>query len=197
MHKRLTKWHLTHTYWLILMLLCVLIELFNLSQLLRFDRDLIAQGHVWLLITGHLAHLNEHHLLLNMAGLLLVALFFSNYMRTRLWLILSLWSALVVGLGLYFFNTYLVWYVGMSGVLHGLFVVGAWCEMQRFKSSGRFLLLLIVGKLMWEQWSGALPGSESMAGGNVVVDAHLYGAIAGGVFLVVWLGRERRGLGLG
>ena len=38
------------------------------------------------------------------------------------------------------------------------------------------LTLLLVGKLAWEQWHGALPLSGDMP---VVVDAHLYGAIGG------------------
>jgi len=48
------------------------------------------------------------------------------------------------------------------------------------------LLVLVVGKLVWEQLTGALPGSESIAGGEVLVDAHLYGAI-GGAVIGAWL----------
>jgi len=179
------KWRKTHTFWLILFILCVAIQLLNMTDRFRFDREFISQGQFWLLLSGNLAHLNWSHLWLNMAGLILVAVFFSAYMSAAAWLLLSLWSALLVGLGLYYFNPHLLWYVGLSGVLHGLFVAGAWYEFRRFRSSGLALLVLIALKLLWEQWSGALPGSETMAGGRVVVDAHLYGAIAGVVFLVV------------
>jgi rhomboid family GlyGly-CTERM serine protease len=163
----------------------VAVQLLGLTELWRFDREFIARGQVWLLLSGNLAHLNWNHLLLNIAGLILVAVFFSAYMPVAAWLTLSLWSALLVGLGLYYFNPQLFWYVGLSGMLHGLFVVGAWYESRHFSVSGLVLLALITLKLLWEQWSGALPGSEAMAGGRVVVDAHLYGAIAGVVFLLV------------
>ena len=187
MRMRSIKWLKAHTYWLILLMLCVFIELLQLNELLRFDRDFIAQGNLWLLFSGNLVHLNWNHLMLNMAGLSLVAVFFSTYMSVRAWLLLSVWSALLVGVGLFYLNPQITWYVGMSGVLHGLFIVGAWHESRRFAASGVALLVLIALKLAWEQWAGALPGSEAMAGGHVVVDAHLYGAIAGALFLMVRL----------
>ena len=193
MRKLMSKWQTSHTYWLILFILCLLIQIFNLSGLLRFDRELISQGHVWLLLSGNLVHLNWNHLWLNMAGMLLVMVFFSTYMSAFAWGLLSLWSALLVGVGLYYFNLDIAWYVGMSGVLHGLFVVGAWYESRRYFASGLVLLLLLSAKLIWEQYSGALPGSEEMTGGYVIVDAHMYGAIAGVVFLLGRFGVESRG----
>ena len=38
---------------------------------------------------------------------------------------------------------------------------------------------LLVVKLIYEQLVGPIPGSEGSSGGDVVVAAHLYGAIAG------------------
>ena len=184
MEKRLTKWRAIHTYWLILFIFCVLVQLLNLTEGLRFDRQHISQGDIWLLISGNLAHLNWNHLFLNMAALLMVSVFFSSYLSMLVWVMLSLWCALLVGLGLYYFNPEVFWYVGLSGVLHGFFLVGAWYEYKRYKVSGLVLLVLIVGKLIWEKAMGALPGSESVAGGHVIVDAHLYGAIAGALFLI-------------
>ena len=53
-------------------------------------------------------------------------------------------------------------------------------------TNGFILLLLLVAKISWEQFSGPVPGSELTSGGPVVVDAHLYGALGGvlGGFLV-------------
>jgi len=61
------------------------------------------------------------------------------------------------------------------------------------KSAG-LLLALIIGKLAWEQVAGALPGSESVAGGNVVVNAHLYGAIGGAIIGTILLFFKRQQL---
>ena len=41
------------------------------------------------------------------------------------------------------------------------------------------ILVLVFGKVAYEQMAGPMPGSEFTSGGPVVVNAHLYGAIAG------------------
>ena len=60
-----------------------------------------------------------------------------------------------------------------------LFIYGAIREIRFYPFSGYVLVLLLSAKLFWEYMNGALPGSEAMTGGRVVVEAHLYGAIAG------------------
>jgi len=169
----------THTLWLFLFVTTFSLQSAGLAPVWRFDRGLIDQGHYWLLLSGHLVHLNWSHWALNMAGLLIVAVFFSVYGRLLEWLFVLVFTAVVTGLGLYWFNPELTRYVGLSGVLHGLFIYGAVRELRYYPSSGYVLLLLLVGKLIWEYMNGPLPGSEEMTGGHVVVAAHLYGAIGG------------------
>jgi hypothetical protein len=41
------------------------------------------------------------------------------------------------------------------------------------------LAAVLVAKLIYEQCFGALPFSSVSTGGTVIVDAHLYGALAG------------------
>jgi hypothetical protein len=71
----------------------------------------------------------------------------------------------------------LEWYVGLSGVLHGALAAGAigWWRHES-RALALALTVVLVGKLAWEQWHGALPLSGDMP---VVVDAHLYGAVGG------------------
>jgi len=173
----------SHKLWLVLFIVCFFIQIFNMQAVFRFDRQLIEQWQVWRVISGHLTHLNWSHLLLNMAGLLIVALFFSQYRSDRYWIGALLFISLLCSVGLMVDNQ-LERYVGFSGVLHGLFIIGARWEMQRYKTSGVVLMLIIVGKLIWEQMFGALPGSESMVGGRVAINAHLYGAIGGAIYLL-------------
>jgi rhomboid family GlyGly-CTERM serine protease len=127
-----------------------------------------------------------------MAGLVIVAVFFSQYGNLLDWLFVLLFSAVFTGLGLYWFHPELIWYVGLSGVLHGLFIYGAVREIRFYPFSGYVLVLLLAGKLFWETMNGALPGSEEVTGGRVVVEAHLYGAIAG--FVSVFLTRALHSL---
>jgi rhomboid family GlyGly-CTERM serine protease len=177
----------THTLWLFLFVISFSLQSAGLVSTFRFDRHLIDQGHYWLLLSGHLVHLNWSHWGLNMAGLLIVAVFFSAYGRVLEWLFVLVFTGIVTGVGLYWFNPELIWYVGLSGVLHGLFIYGAVREVRYYPFSGYVLLLLLVGKLFWEYMNGPLPGSEEMTGGHVVVAAHLYGAIGG--FVAVLLTR--------
>ena len=169
--------------WLVLFIVCFFIQFLGLEAIFRFDRQLIEQWQIWRLISGHLTHLNWSHLMLNMAGLLMVAIFFSGYQSNQYWMGALLFISLLCSVGLLIDNQ-LQRYVGFSGVLHGLFIIGARWEMRRYKISGLVLMAIIIGKLVWEQMVGALPGSESMAGGRVAINAHLYGAMAGVVFLL-------------
>ena len=168
-----------HVLWLFLFVICFSLQSADLVATFQFDRTLIDRGHYWLLLTGHLVHLNWAHWGLNMAGLVIVAVFFSLYGNLFDWIFVLLFTALVTGLGLYWFHPELVWYVGLSGVLHGLFVYGAVREIRFYPFSGYVLVLLLAAKLFWEYMNGPLPGSEEMTGGRVLTEAHLYGALAG------------------
>ena len=117
----------------------------------------------------------------NIAGLLLIWLLFGRLISTLKWALCIIINALFISIGFIIFNKDLNWYVGLSGVLHGMFVCGAIASLVQGYRAEALLLILLIGKLIWEQLQGALPGSAVFAGGDVVVDAHLYGAIIGAV----------------
>ncbi len=172
------KCHGLHNWlWLLLIGLCFVLQLLP-AEAVYFERQRIAQGELWRLLSGHFVHLNWSHFSLNMAGLFMVWLFFRRYQSQAHWMLAIVLIALLCNAGLYA-DGQLATYVGFSGVLHGLFVMGALYERKRYPLSGMVLLGLLLGKLVWEQWQGALPGSEALSGGRVAVNAHLYGALAG------------------
>ncbi len=154
------------------------------SQWLRYDRLAIMQGEYWRLLTAHLTHLGWSHLLLNLAGLFLLWILLGDVLSRTGWILLLLVSALAISAGLWLFDPQLRWYVGLSGVLHGMLLGGALLLALNGSREGIYLLLVCVGKLLWEQFMGPMPGSEATAGGKVIVNAHLYGAVAGGVFVL-------------
>ncbi len=168
-----------HGLWLLILLLSAVLQATDLVPVWRFDRRLISDHYYWLLFSAHLVHLNWIHWALNMAGLGIVAFFFSQYASLKQWLLVLFVSSLFVSLGLYWWNPEVVTYVGLSGALHGLFLYGALREIRHYPLSGYVLLALLVGKLAWEFFNGAMPGSEELTAGKVVTDAHLYGAIGG------------------
>ena len=162
-----------------LVLLCVLLALLNsvLAPWLRYERTALAAGQWWRLLTAHLLHLGAGHLLMNLLGLVLVLQLTAGWRPLRLAVVFVL-LMLLVSLGLLLLSPSVTWYVGLSGVLHGLLVL--LMLTGRHRAVVMLAVLLGVGlKLLLEQTGVAIPGSAWLAGGPVVVDAHLYGALAG------------------
>jgi rhomboid family GlyGly-CTERM serine protease len=178
------QYHPSHILWLILFLLSFVLQAFDWVDSWRFKRELVEQGEVWLLFSGHIVHLNWSHWALNMAGLAIVAFFFSSHASVKQWLAVIIVSACMINAGLWLWLTDVRSYVGLSGVLHGLFLYGALREIRYYPASGYVLTAVLVTKLTWEFFNGALPGSEEMTGGRVLTEAHLLGAIGG---ISVWL----------
>lgn len=148
-------------------------------ELFRYDRNAIASGEVWRLLTGHFAHLGVAHLLMNAAGLVLVWVLVGAAASQTGWLLVTFVLVATIDLGFWFLDPQLNWYVGLSGLLHGLLVYGLVLEWKAARLEHGLLLLGIGAKLIYEQVSGPLPGSAETASGPVVVNAHLYGAIGG------------------
>jgi membrane associated rhomboid family serine protease len=69
------------------------------------------------------------------------------------------------------------WYVGASGVLHGVMAAGVLAAVRRREWTGYVLGAFLIGKLLYEQTAGALPLAGPAV--PVVVEAHLYGVIGG------------------
>lgn len=159
---------------------------------LRYDREAILHGQWWRLISGNMVHLGWPHLALNLAGLVLVWLLFRQTLATRHWIVITVASAVAVGAGLLAFDPALQWYVGLSGVLHGLFAAGVIAGLYGGNRGDWLLLALVTAKIVWEQRVGAMPGTADIAGGAVIVDAHLYGAIGGAVAALLIIVARRR-----
>ena len=71
----------------------------------------------------------------------------------------------------------MLWYVGLSGVLHGFVAAGALALLLRRETLGAVLGVGLAAKLIFEQIVGPVPFTAASVGGPVVVAAHLYGAI--------------------
>ncbi len=143
----------------------------------RYERTAVEAGELWRVITAHIVHFDVGHLLLNLAGLAVVTALLAGIMSARDWLTAMLLSAVAVVIGLYVLDPGVQWYVGLSGVLHGVLACGAMVFLHRRERFGAALLIVLIAKLVWEHWAGPLPlaGDET----PVVIQAHLYGAIGG------------------
>ena len=148
-------------------------------EALAFSRANLGAGQLWRLATGHFVHLGWTHLVLNLAGLALVSWLVGNAYDWRRWLFIGFGSIAAIDAGFWFLYPELDWYVGLSGLLHGLLAAGLLRGIVARDRESIALAAFVVAKLAWEQIGGPLPGSEATSGGTVIVEAHLYGAIGG------------------
>jgi rhomboid family GlyGly-CTERM serine protease len=161
-------------------------------ELLRYDRDGIANGEVWRLVSGHFVHLGFAHWVLNGAGLLLVWFLVGEFLRDRQWIVVTVVSVVCIDIGFWVLEPQLQWYVGLSGLLHGYLAAGIVTAYRQRKIEMAVLAAAIVGKLVYEQLLGPVPGSELSTGGAVITAAHLYGAIGGLIASAILRIRVRR-----
>jgi len=146
----------------------------------RYDRSALEAGQVWRLLTAHLVHLGWGHLWPNVLALLLIGALLEEFLKPLEWLTASVAAAVAISAGLYAFDPGVQWYVGLSGVLHGLVACGAVRMLgERRFGIGLALAIGVAAKLGWEATRGPMPFTEHAAGGPVIVAAHLYGAVAG------------------
>jgi rhomboid family GlyGly-CTERM serine protease len=124
---------------------------------------------------------------MNVLALLILAFVVDGALRPATWFATALASALAIDAGLYFIDDRVDWYVGLSGVLHGLLGAASLELWLRGRMMGALLLAALIGKIAWEQWAGPVPLTQHTAGGPVIVSAHLFGACAG----TLWLGVSR------
>ena len=141
---------------------------------LRFERVAVQSGQWWRLLSAHFVHLGVRHLLLDGAALVLLWALFARALGPKSWVLVLLGAIAAIDARLWWLAPRLQWYVGISGLLHGVWAVGAVLSAWRREVTGGLLMIALAGKLAWEQHAGA---SLVVASFPVVVDAHLFGAL--------------------
>lgn len=151
----------------------------HLVLLLEFQRQAIAQGEVWRLLTGNFTHFGDYHTWMNAAGLAaLVAVLF--------WYLPAAWFAagaimipLGVGVSLFLFADVDV-YRGFSGANYGLLAMGLLLALPQQPKLYALAYCVLLGKIVYEQ----LPGYDvdylqGQIGVPVAIEAHLAGFCSG------------------
>lgn len=146
---------------------------------LRYDRAGIDAAEYYRLVSGHFAHLGWSHFALNAAGLVLVWLLVGTAYTMLQWLFVVALVLIAIDAGFWLLMPGLDWYVGLSGLLHGLLTAGAVGSIARRRSESLVILAVLAAKLGYEILAGPLPGTSMAAGGAVVTQAHLFGALGG------------------
>lgn len=187
--RRFPDWQLPF----VVALVCVVAAAWSdaARELFRYDRYEVAGGQIWRLASAHIVHLGWQHLLLNLAALAMVWFLVGRRYGSKQWTYVIAISAAAIGAGFWWLDTGLSWYVGLSGVLHGMLLAGAIQGLRWIPWESVAICVLVIAKVAYEYFYGPLPGSEIAAGGPVVVAAHLYGA-AGGVLAAAIFWRSER-----
>lgn len=161
-----------------------------LKPWLRYDEGAVLQGEWWRLVSAHFVHLGWMHGFLNMVGFALIALLYPAG-RWINWLLFYVVSSVLI-------SSYIVldsgtyYYVGASGVLHGLFILGAYFSQALSLWRRYMLVFIVIGKLFWEQSSYYVDtGVGDAIGGFVYVDAHLIGGLCGLFLVIIFLIKNR------
>lgn len=152
--------------------------------LLMWGRTAIADGQVWRCLSGHLVHLSTAHCLSNLLGLLLICEYLWDELALAEVCTLAVGTAAGISLCLWWFSPQIHWYVGLSGVLHGLWTgcALAWFCRTGDWSAAAALLLLAIKLALPPHTHNALP---------VVTVAHTYGALSGLIWAVLRIGQRR------
>lgn len=176
--------HRSRAVWLPPLALMALVLLLGaggepVRQALRYDAAAIGAGEWWRLLTGNFVHLGWWHLFLNEMGLLVLVLLCPDPLPGSVWARRVVLLGLGMTLCLFWFVPRTNWYVGMSGVIHGLFLLGLVRQVVRDRDLiAAGCIAYLVGKIAWELYSGAPVSDEEAIGGKVLVESHLYGTLS-------------------
>lgn len=151
-------------------------------EALVYQRDAIAGGEWWRLLTGHWVHSDLQHLLFDVTALALVSCLFEK----RPWwqpLLLLLTTTCILDIWLWWQMPWLHSYCGLSGLLNALLAAGLLLQWRQ-RDDWRYPLvgLLALIKLVTEMQLGDALFTNTAWG--AVPEAHAIGMLAGVLFVL-------------
>ena len=159
---------------------------------LEYHRTKLLGGEIWRILSGHLVHSNLWHLLLNIASLVLISTLFATLLNFRQWFWGFLFCGLFVSLCYLFLSPEFESYVGLSAVLYGAIIIGALHDLQRNLWIAVALLVIVTGRVIWQQFDGASPELAEMVGTRVAIESHVYGISSGYIYGLITLFKQRQ-----
>lgn len=187
MTTNIVPWH-----WLLAVTLVCAVLQFLPVEYVYYDRALLSV-RPWVFVSGHFAHLNLMHMMLNLFALVLLMVLLGERVKPLEWAALFTLQPLLIS-GLLWWSG-IDWYCGLSALLHGSYV---YLALRQPRAVALILLVVVVVKMLLET-SGVLQ-NELLAGEPILHSSHVYGAVVGLVMgctsrTVFWrLGvRERSG----
>ncbi|NRB68895.1 MAG: rhombosortase [Vibrio sp.] len=156
-------------------LVCLGVQFEPLAGLTYWHHLLISEGQWWRILTGNFTHTNFAHLGMNLAGLWVITYLFKPKV-TSLLCVLFVTS---LSVGMLNLTTSMTSYVGLSGVLHGIFAYYALQESLQGRKGSWLLVIGVLAKVGWEMTMGASQSTSELINARVAVESHLFGALTG------------------
>lgn len=149
-----------------------------------YQRDLMT-GEPWRWWTAHWVHVGWRHYALNMLAFLSLPFIFPQLQRQTLLLGLLVLPPLLSA-GLYGLLPAVQAYAGLSGILHGIFVVAAIESLfiQRERKFAILVLVCIALKIGVEKWMGYSETAQFIQA-PVLIESHQIGVLAGIIFILL------------
>lgn len=146
-----------------------------------YQRELM-WGEPWRWWTAHWVHVGWRHYALNMLAFLCLPFIFPHLSRATLLLSLLV-LPLLLSAGLYWLLPNVQAYAGLSGILHGMFVLVAF-ESLKIKQERKFAFLVlgcIAIKISLEKWMGYSETAQLIQA-PVLIESHQIGVVTGIIF---------------
>lgn len=154
----------------------------GVTEALRYDRDAVVAGEWWRLVTANFVHLGWWHWFLNALSFGLLALLCPERLRPSEWLARVVVIGAGMSLGLHLMVPTLSFYVGLSGLVYGLFALGFGRQIVAGDRFAIACLAFLAARIVWELVIGAPASEERLIGGAVVAESHLYGVVAAALY---------------
>lgn len=140
-------------------------------------------SQIWRIFGTHLVHIHLTHAIYNALGLcLLAAVFHAQFTNRQLFNVMLLSALGGTLISVYLANEYN--FVGLSGVLHGVYAYTALRILKAERNKGAVLLLLLGVKLAYD-FVSAGNGLAWLDGAAIAQWCHLGGAIGGALAVPV------------
>lgn len=164
---------------------------------LRYDRAAVAGGQWWRLLTGNFVHLGWWHYSLNAASIALLLALCPERLPGWDWAARFLLVSFGTCLGMYGCAPWITSYVGLSGMIYGLFFLGLGAQAWAGDRFAWFCMAFLAARITWEFVVGIPHSEEELVGGRIVPESHLFGVIAAFGYAVLrsaglWLSRRWR-----
>lgn len=146
-------------------------------------------SYLYRILSGHFVHLNWRHAIINCIALIGIWILSDNVFSDLEWLVSVAVSGIIVSVLLTAFSS-IRWYAGFSGILHAIFVLIVLVDKNITRRATITILVVLCLKLSYEALFAENTVSESIIGINVVVEAHVFGVIAGMMLAPMYIYRR-------